>query len=94
MNESLKFVQSVSPELIMRRWKEARPYYTVNQRAGGAWRETSWWRRPSHCALELHWRPRAPSNPGEELSFCGQAKSVEHRIIDAPYRSFRRGEMA
>jgi hypothetical protein len=94
MNASLKFVQSVSPELIMRRLKQARPYYTVDQRAGAARREASWWRRPSHHTLALHWSSRAVSNPGGDLPLRGQVKAVEYRMGDAPYRSSRRGEMA
>ena len=94
MNESLESVQSVLSELIMRRWKQAPPYYTVNQRARGAWHDASWWRRPSQRALEQHWSPRAPSNPGGELPSRLQAKAVKYRMSDARYRSSRRGEMA
>ena len=30
MNESLEFAHTVLSELIMRRWKEERPYYTAH----------------------------------------------------------------
>ena len=94
MNESLEFAHTVLSELIMRRWKEERPYYTVNQRARGAWQEASWWRRPSHRALELHWSPHSPSSPGAELRPPGQAKAVRSRMGDASYRSSRTGDVA
>jgi len=94
MNESLEFAHTVLSELIMRRWKQDRPYYTVNRRAREAWREASWGRRSSHRALELHWPPRAPSNPGGELPPRVQAKVLEYRMSDVPYRGSRRGEIA
>lgn len=69
MNESLEhraagnghadFDLSVLAELITRRWKQDRPYFTLNERTPEAWLEASWRRQPGRSALELHWSRRA-----------------------------------
>ena len=69
MNESLQyhtavnrhadFDHSVLAELIARRWKQDRSYFTLNERSRGAQLEASWWRQPGRSAMELHWSHRA-----------------------------------
>lgn len=71
MNESLEhrtagnghadFDHSVLAEVIAWRWKEDRPYFTLNERAPGAWLEASWRRQPANSALKLHWSRRSPT---------------------------------
>lgn len=39
------FDHSVLAELIARRWKHDRPYFTLNERGQGAWLEASWRRQ-------------------------------------------------
>jgi hypothetical protein len=46
---------TVFAELVSRRWKEARSYYTLNRMM-----EASWRRRLVRSVLELHWSRRAP----------------------------------
>ena len=68
MNESLErraagnghadFDRSVLAELIARRWKQDRAYFTPSKRAPGAWLMASWWRQPGRSALELPWSRR------------------------------------
>ena len=55
---------TVSAELVSRRWKEARPYYTLNRTAREVWLEASLRRRPSDSALDLRCSPS--SIPGAE----------------------------
>ena len=46
---------TVSAELVSQRWKDARPYYTLNGTAREVWLEASLRRRPGDSALDLHW---------------------------------------
>lgn len=46
---------TVSTELGSQRWKDARPYYTLNGTAREVWLEASLRRRPGDSALDLHW---------------------------------------
>lgn len=50
---------SVSAELVLRRWKEARSYYTLNRTLQASWR-----RQPGDSALDLRCSPS--SIPGAE----------------------------
>ena len=69
MNESLQyhaavnrhadFDHSVLAELIARRWKQDRSYFT-RRKPRGARLQASWWRQPGRSAMELHWSHRAP----------------------------------
>jgi len=56
---SLQFDHTVLAELIARRWKQDRPYFTLNKRACGAWLQASRWRQSGRSALGLHWSRRA-----------------------------------
>ena len=55
---------TVSAELVSRRWKEARPYYTLNRTAREVWLEASLRRRAGDRALDLRCSPS--SIPGAE----------------------------
>ena len=59
VNRHADFDQSVLAELIARRWKQDRSYFTLNERSRGAQLEASWWRQPGRSAMELHWSHRA-----------------------------------
>jgi hypothetical protein len=54
------FDHSVLAELIARRWKQDRPYFTLIEPTRGAWLEASWRRQPGRSTLELHWSRAAP----------------------------------
>lgn len=60
-NASLHFDHTVLAELIARRWKHDRAYFTPSERARGAWLQAPWWWQPGRSALELHWSRRAVS---------------------------------
>jgi hypothetical protein len=69
MNEGLEhrsapkghdFDPSVLGEIIARRWKQDRPYFTLIQPARGVWLEAAWSRQSGRSALELHWSRRGP----------------------------------
>jgi len=51
---------TILAELIARRWKQNRPYFTLIKRARGAWLEASRRRQPGRSAMELHWSRCAP----------------------------------
>ncbi len=55
---------TVSAELVSRRWKDARPYYTLNGTAREVWLEASLRRRAGDSALDLRCCPS--SIPGAE----------------------------
>ena len=57
---NLRFDHTVLAQLIARRWKQERPYFTLNERPRGAWLQASWERQPGRTALELRWFRRAP----------------------------------
>jgi len=59
MNAILDFDHTALAELILRRWQEERPYFTLNRNARGAWLEGSWWGQPANSALKLHWSRRS-----------------------------------
>jgi hypothetical protein len=59
-NGHADFDQSVLAELIEWRWKQDRRYFTLNERAPGAWLEASWRRQPGRSALKLQWSRHAP----------------------------------
>jgi hypothetical protein len=56
---SLHIDHTVLAELIARRWKQDRPYFTLNKKACGAWLQASRWRPPGRSALEMHGSRRA-----------------------------------
>ena len=60
-NGHAAFDHSVLAELIAWRWKQDRPYFTLNEGAPGAWPEASWRRQPANSALKLHWSRRSPA---------------------------------
>jgi hypothetical protein len=66
-NGHADFDHSVLAELITRRWKQDRPYFTLNERAPGAWLEASWRRQPGRSALQLHWSHHAPCIASADL---------------------------
>jgi hypothetical protein len=57
---SLQFDHTVLAELIARRWKQDRRYFTLNERACGAWLQASRWPQPGRSALGLHWSRHSP----------------------------------
>jgi hypothetical protein len=66
-NGHADFDHSVLAELITGRWKQDRPYFTLNERAPGAWLEASWRRQPGRTALKLHWSHHAPCIASADL---------------------------
>ena len=61
MNKSVDFDHTALAELISRRWREDKPYFTLKRIAPGAWLEGSWWRQPANSAQKLRWARRSPS---------------------------------
>jgi hypothetical protein len=59
VNRHAEFDHSALAELIARRWKQDRSYFTLNEKSRGAPLKASWWRQPGRSALELHWSHRA-----------------------------------
>jgi hypothetical protein len=55
MNKIVDFDHTALAELISRRWREDKPYFTLKRIAPGAWLEGSWWRQPANSALKLRW---------------------------------------
>jgi|HubBroStandDraft_1064217.scaffolds.fasta_scaffold173278_2 hypothetical protein len=60
---SANFDHTVLAEVISRRWREDRLFFTLNRGAHGARLEASWLQQPANSALELHWSRRAPGSP-------------------------------
>jgi hypothetical protein len=71
---SASFDHTVLAEVISSRWKEGRPFFTVNKEARGARLEGSWLQQPPNRALKLHWSRRCPRIPVAELSPPFQAR--------------------
>jgi hypothetical protein len=63
-NGHADFDHSVLAELIAWRWKQHRPYFTLNERA---WLEASWRRQPGRSALKLQWSRHAPCIASADL---------------------------
>ena len=59
VNRHADFDHSVLAELIARRWKQDRSYFTLNERSRRAQLEASWWRQPGRSAMGLHWSHHA-----------------------------------
>jgi len=60
MNKTVDFDHTALAELIWRRWREDKPYFTLKRIAPGAWLEGSWWRQPMDRAQKLRrarWSP-------------------------------------
>lgn len=53
---------SVLVELLARRWREGRPYFTLRERIEGAGLQAWWQRRPGHRGLGLYWARSSPRN--------------------------------
>lgn len=47
-------------ELLVRRWKEDRPYFTLDEHTRGVGLQASWLPRCGHAGLELCWYPLTP----------------------------------
>jgi hypothetical protein len=58
---SLHCDRTLLAKLIARRWKQDRPYFTLNERSREAWLEASWGPQSVRSAFELHWS-RCPSH--------------------------------
>jgi hypothetical protein len=63
MNEILDFYHNAAAELIARRWREDRPYFTLTGKARGAWLEGSRSLQSENGALTLHWARRSHAIP-------------------------------
>src|ERR1700730_14890446 len=55
---SENFDHTVLAEVISSRWREDRPFFTLNREARGARLDASWLQQPANSALELHWSRR------------------------------------
>jgi hypothetical protein len=55
-------------ELLARRWKEGRPYFTRDEQTRGVGLQASWLPRCGHTGLELHWYRLTPRHLGEVLT--------------------------
>jgi hypothetical protein len=71
------FDHTVLAEVIARRWREDRGFFTLNAEVSGARLDASWSQQPANSALELHWSRRRPSIPGAESTPLLQAKLLE-----------------
>ncbi len=52
-------------DLLARRWREGRPYFTLREPLDGMGLQAWWQRRPGHAGLDLHWSrwsPRSGAN--------------------------------
>jgi hypothetical protein len=74
---SANFDHRVLAEVISSRWREDRPFFTLNREARGARLEASWLQQPANSALELHWSRRCPCIPCAELPPPMQTKLLE-----------------
>jgi hypothetical protein len=74
---SANFGHTVLAEAISSRWREDRPFFTLNTEARGARLQASWLQQPANSALELHWSRRCPCIPSAELPPPMQAKLLE-----------------
>jgi hypothetical protein len=59
MNGILDLEPTVPTELISRRWRAEKLYFTLNRKDCGAWLEGSWSRQPGNGALNLRWSRRS-----------------------------------
>jgi hypothetical protein len=74
---STHFNHTVLAELIARRWREDRHFFTLNGAVWGTRLEASWSQQPGNSALELHWSRRRPCVAGAEQPAPLQAKLLE-----------------
>lgn len=77
---SENFDHTVLAEVISSRWREDRPFFTLNREARGARLDASWLQQPANSALELHWSRRgddAPATP--RWTFSGLVGLLEPR---------------
>ena len=49
-------------ELLARRWKEHRPYFTLHEITRGVGLNSWWVRRPDRCGLEQRWSRVTPAH--------------------------------
>ena len=59
MNDALDFDHTALAELISRRWREDKPYFTLKRLAPGAWLGGSWSPQPANSTLKLCWSRRS-----------------------------------
>jgi hypothetical protein len=64
---SAQFDHSVLAEVISRRWRENRAFFSPGTTTRVPRLEDSWWREPANTALELHWSRGRPSATSAQL---------------------------
>ena len=85
VNRHDDFDHSVLAELIARRWKQDRSYFTLHETSRGAQLEASWRRQPGRSALELHWSH--PRHPQCACRPCFHRRGQRSMVSDEPFTS-------